>query len=218
MSRARGAAAASDAFVFDPEAVLKQASRGSAGDNLIEAAKAEAQALVQAAKAEASAVTLEARNRGLEEGRAAAADEWKQAIENMLAEKQRFSDDLESSMLGIETQLVDLAVEIASKIVRAEVERGSEVVLRAVQSALTQIRDRSSLTIRVNASDLETARATRDQISSFVDGVKELEIVEDRRVEKGGVVIDSGDGTLDARPSSQLSEIRRKLQDSPEEK
>lgn len=216
MSRARGAA--SDAFVFDPEAVLRQASRGSAGDNLLEAAKAQAQAVVQAAKAESAAVTLEARSKGLEDGRAAAAAEWKQAIEDMLAEKQRFSDDLESSMLQIETQLVDLAVEIASKIVRSEIERGSEVVMRAVQAALTQIRDRSNLTIHVNASDLEMVRAGRDQISAWVDGLTDLEIVEDRRVEKGGVVIDSGDGTLDARPSSQLSEIRRKLQDSSEEK
>ncbi|HOP79879.1 MAG TPA: FliH/SctL family protein, partial [Armatimonadota bacterium] len=43
------------------------------------------------------------------------------------------------------------------------------------------------------------------------DGIRAVEVIEDRRVDKGGCLIESGNGYLDARIDTQRKEVERAL-------
>ena len=51
----------------------------------------------------------------------------------------------------------------------------------------------------------------RDDLLSLLDGIKNLEIVDDRRVGDGGCVIETNAGTIDAKIETQLAEVERAL-------
>jgi len=64
--------------------------------------------------------------------------------------------------------------------------------------------------VRVNPADLERMRDHRDELIAIGD-IRNLRVVEDKRVDRGGVVIDSDTGTIDARIRTQLDEARKIL-------
>jgi len=113
----------------------------------------------------------------------------------------------------IEPELVRLAVSIAEKVVQRELELRPETVLDLIRSGMKRVRDREVLRVSVNPRDVERVKEARDDLVSAVDGVRKLEVIEDRRVDPGGCVIESPNGTLDARISTQLDEISRVLAD-----
>ena len=64
------------------------------------------------------------------------------------------------------------------------------------------------MTVRVNPADIETMREHREQLMSMND-IDNMRVIEDQRVDRGGVVIETEAGTIDAKISTQLREARR---------
>lgn len=156
-------------------------------------------------------VEEEARRRGLEEGARMA----EEAYRGKLARLERMAEQLAAERAAfferIEPELVRLATSIAEKIIARELETRPETVLDFVRGALLRLRERELLRVRVNPRDVEQVRAARGDLMAAVDGVRRLEVVEDRRVDQGGCVVETPNGTLDARVRTQMEEIRRAL-------
>jgi len=157
------------------------------------------------------AVEEAARERGLSRAIAAAEGSYRAKLERLEsltaaleAERKQFFD-------RVEPELVRLAVSIAEKVIGRELELRPETVVDLVRSAMKRLRDRERLRVSVNPTDLERMKEARDDLISAVDGVRKLEVVEDRRVDPGGCVIESPNGTLDARIRTQMDEIGRAL-------
>ena len=90
-------------------------------------------------------------------------------------------------------------------------ENQKNVVMANVAQALKKIRGRSDVTIRVN---LEDVKLTTDHIQDFIHSVENVQgitVLEDSTVEKGGCVVETDFGSIDARISSQLSELEAKI-------
>jgi len=66
------------------------------------------------------------------------------------------------------------------------------------------------VTLRVNPADLDTIRQHREAITASND-VEHLRIVEDQRVDRGGVLVETEAGTIDAKIATQLREARRAI-------
>src|SRR5262249_50298598 len=111
---------------------------------------------------------------------------------------------------GAEPELVKLAMAIAERIVHTEVAENKHVIVENVRSALTRLVNREVVTLRLNPTDLETIRQYRDSILAASD-VEHLRIVEDQRVDRGGVVVETEAGTIDAKIATQLREAKRAL-------
>ena len=208
---------------IDLEAVRAQA------DALIESGRREAELLVAAAKsqghqllaqAQADAVAMGAKAQsegtvaGLEAGRAEAAEHIADGIatladliESARAQRREIVD-------GAEPELLKLAMAIAERIVHREIEIDPEIVTSMVRVGLARLSGREKVTIRVNPGDVATMREHRETLLSNSD-VESLRVVEDQRVDRGGVVIETESGTIDAKIGTQLREARRVL--SPDE-
>lgn len=188
-----------------------------------EEAAAEAKRIVQEALDYAEAVREEARRsgyrkgftEGYEAGRTAAeaeaqatAAEYRSLIEAFVkqieAERQRLWREAER-------QIVAFVMEIAQKVVKEEAKINREVALSVVRNALRRVVDTERVRIRVNLADLETVRGAREELLTLIDGIDHLEIIEDRRVQPGGCVVETNAGTIDAKLETQFAELQTML-------
>lgn len=208
-------------YIIDPGKVSKTrteharvnrtASPEDQAKSIVEQARKEAETIILAAREEAEGIKASAYQEGYETGyketeevRAALADRLAQAEEDV-------NKQLDEFWASLEPEVLKLGVEIARRIVQHEISEDQEFVLDTVKTGLHQLRDRQDLRLHVNPADYEFVRERREEIMSSCDGMRGLEIVDDRRVDQGGCLIESDNGHLDARIETQLNEVERAL-------
>ncbi len=188
-----------------------------------------AEDLMNQTRARAQEMENQARARGYEagysQGFAAGEDEAKRRGADMHAQsREEFRTAVREFVNLIEGQraelwvqqeplMIDLVFELARKVIKMEVEASHTVALSMVQNTLRRVANSNTLRIRVNPEDLESVREHRDELLSLVDGLNHIDIVEDRRVDRGGCIADTASGTIDARINTQLDELDDAIHD-----
>jgi flagellar assembly protein FliH len=109
-----------------------------------------------------------------------------------------------------ETELVKLAVGIAERVLHQQIALDGGVVVEMAKAAISRIVDRETITVRVNPADVERMREHRDELLALGD-VKTMRVIEDQRVDRGGVILETDGGSVDAKISTQLAEVRKIL-------
>ncbi len=110
-----------------------------------------------------------------------------------------------------EAELRRLAVRIAEKVLGRELALSADAVVDVVRTALHAARSRREITVRVSPEDLEAVRAGRPRLLEVLSRHPELVIRGDESVTRGGCLIDTEVGTIDARLEVQLAAIERAL-------
>jgi flagellar assembly protein FliH len=179
--------------------------------SIVGVAREEAAGLVAAAQADVESI----RSQAYSDGHSAGLQELERerlAVAERLARIESDNEaKLEEFWVSTEPELLRLAVEIARKIVRKEIEEADGFVLGTVRAGIRQLRDKQDVKVRVNPGDYDLAREHKEEIAGMSDGIRTVEVIEDRRVDEGGCIIESGNGHLDARVESQLKEVERAL-------
>lgn len=204
-------------YVLDCEAVSRRSSdKNSVSPHdeakmILSEAREEAARIVSDAQAEAENIRVLA----YEEARQVAIRELEEQKSLLIKHREELESNVENQLeqfwIDIEPELLKLAVKIAEKILRREFNEHQDYVLTTVKSAISQLRDKKNIKIRINPADYEFLRTHKDELASTFDGVSSLEVIEDRRVDQGGCVIESTNGDLDARISTQLEQVERAL-------
>jgi flagellar assembly protein FliH len=196
----------------DAEAIVDRAA-GDA-ESLIRHAERKALELVEAARGHVAKIEEDAREAGREQGYAAgkstAEDELAPVITTIRELIESVRAQRAAVIAGAEPELARLAMAIAERVVHTELQTNQNVVVENVRQALTRLVSREVVTLRVNPVDLDTIRQHRDEIVAAGD-VEHLRIVEDQRVDRGGVVVETDAGTIDSKISTQLREARRAI-------
>ena len=102
-----------------------------------------------------------------------------------------------------ETGLVELALEIAKKIVAREVTIDREVALTLVKISLAKLHNRTFAKVLLNPEDFAYLQSHHEK----ADFHGSIELVEDRSISLGGCLIQTETGEIDARIESQFDEI-----------
>lgn len=196
--------------------IVDRAVEGS--EAMLRDAAARAQALVAQAQAEAQNIHAASHASGHDEGVAAGRTEIEAQLARTVSSLQGVVDEARAQRQSVienaEPELVRLAMSIAERIVHEQISVDPNVVLENVRQALTRLVGREVVTLRVNPADLDTIRAHRDSIAGAND-VEHLRVVEDQRVDRGGVIVETDAGTIDAKVSTQIREARRTLLAEP---
>jgi flagellar assembly protein FliH len=156
---------------------------------------------------------VQGREEGFQKGLVQGREEGLRQAQEIIAQAKTI---LNSALAGqeelarqLEHQLAKLALAIAEKIVGELAQEKEELVLHVAKRAMEKVRGESQVTIRVNLEDLRLLQAERAALLAGADGIKTVNIVEDPRVERGGCVIETNLGTIDARLKTQLSELAK---------
>jgi flagellar assembly protein FliH len=201
-----------DALREEAEAIIDSAARDAQA--LIRQAQDSALDVIAQAKVRAVEIENEARTRGHDDGYAAGKAAADLELTEMAATMRELIESARAQRREIietaEPELVRLAMAIAERVIHQQIASDPNVVVENVRQALTRLISREMVTLRVNPADLETIRQYRDSIVTSSD-VEHLRIVEDQRVDHGGVVIETDAGTIDAKIATQLREARRAI-------
>lgn len=163
---------------------------------------------------------------GIGEGKKAGAEEAKKEVmahftflKDLTQETQRemqriiqdASREKEELLQKSEPELLALAMEIAKKIVRQEIQMNPTVVLSVARDALQKVLSRSQVHIKANPKDIETLKQYETELRAMLAQVSSFEIAPDDNVGAGGVVIETESGKVDARVTRQFQEMEKSL-------
>lgn len=107
-----------------------------------------------------------------------------------------------------EEQIVKLALAIAEKIINQEVATRKEVILGVLKGVLKNISETEGMKIRINPQDFRHIMEVRKDFLQSIDGVRNVVFEEDLSIKRGGAVVETMFGEVDARLESQIKEIR----------
>jgi len=215
---------APQAQVEVPEEILAMARAEAL--TVIADARREAASLLADARDQAEAMREAAWQEGKHEGQEAARIEIEQQLRQ---EMDTYRDDMRADLQEIvdavadgrrklweqqEGQILAFVLDISKQVIKTEVQQNENVLMEIVRNAMRRVTDKENMRIRVAASDAPRIKAAREEIMQIVDGIKTLEIVDDRRIGPGGCVIETNAGTIDAKIETQLGEIERTILES----
>ncbi len=224
----KDAEAEAERIIKEAEAVAFEEvkKKNNQAQKIKQEAEAEAKQTVENAKKEALELEGEVKQRverienqayekgyrdGHEQGFNAGKDEVQRLIDRLHVIMTKAIDKRNEIIEESETQIINLVLLIAKKVIKVISENQKNVVINNVIQALRKLKSRGDVVIRVNLSDLDLTTEHIKDFMSMVENLKSITVLEDSSVDKGGCIIETDFGQIDARISSQLHEIEENI-------
>ena len=157
----------------------------------------------------------EACEKGWNEGRLAGFAEGKAEVDRLIERTQvmleRAQEKRGDVLRETEQEIVDLVLLISRKVIKVISENQRNVIISNVIQALRKIKSRGDIIIRLNLNDLKLATEHKQEFINLVEGAKSINLIEDSTVDRGGCIIETDFGEIDARISSQLAELESRI-------
>ncbi|MEZ5425392.1 MAG: FliH/SctL family protein [Pyrinomonadaceae bacterium] len=180
-------------------------------EEILGAARQEAEKIIAQAEKDREMIQQAAKEKGLqfaqkkiEEEVAAQVTEMRQRVTETIEKISGLQSEITA---GAEKQLVELALEIAKKIVGREVTIDREIALTLVRVSLSRLQNRAVAKVHLHPDDFAFIQTHREKL----DFHGSLELIEDRSVSVGGCLVHTETGDIDARIESQFEEIAHGL-------
>jgi flagellar assembly protein FliH len=161
------------------------------------------------------AAKLRGYNEGYEAGIAAGHAAAEEQMAELLGRLTQLVGNVHESHAGFfraaERQVVDLALQIAQKVVEKEVENMPDLAVGVIRSALEEMDARTAVRVRVSPDDEELLRRRWTQAVPSGISPDKIEIQADDRVKSGGAVIETTQGQVDAQLDTKLAQLGNAL-------
>lgn len=165
-------------------------------------AEEEAQRIIEEAKEQASQ-TLQ---HGFEEGKQQALAQYTQEIATALGRVRQMEQELEPLY-------INLIRDCCEKILGEELQQNPSAILGVVRNALSHARQQREILVRVNPSDQDVLQKNRNKLLEILARAQSVEIREDASISRGGCVVVTELGTIEANLERQLHALATALQD-----
>lgn len=179
---------------------------------LIDDARVQAEAIREAAWQEGHSTGYQL---GLQRGKEESVADYAALQDGLRTEIQSLVDQIGSAWVDLwnkqEQAMLGLVLDISRQVVKTEITQNREVILELVKNCLRRVTDKENVRIRLSFADSENVKALKNDLMMTIDGLRGLEIVEDRRINEGGCIIETNAGSIDARIPTQYGEIEKAL-------
>lgn len=196
--------------------ILKKKSEDEA-EKLVSDAEKSASELTAKMEMDLAEIRKKAEEEGYEAGREKGYSDGQVEVERLVQQLHSIIDKTIEKRNDIidesETQVINLVVMIAKKVVKVISENQKNVVVNNVIQALRKLKSRGEVLIKVNLADVELTSEHIKDFMRMVENIRSVTVVEDSTVDRGGCIIETDFGEIDARISSQLHEIEEKILD-----
>lgn len=163
--------------------------------------------LISRAQEEANAIKEMSASEGFEYGLEQSKNQLKE-FNNVL---QELFDAKEKAIAMATSDIAEMAIAVAEKIIQKELETDPNIVLNIITEVLKEMgKNQKSITIRVNSADIDLVKEHIPEIYPY-SGANEVTIVAvaDGSVEWGSCIVETDTGLVDARFSTQLSVLKK---------
>jgi len=147
---------------------------------------------------------------GFEDGKEIMREEQEIVVQLFLSLIEELKKQRENYLKSVEIEMVGLSLEIASKVIQQKIKKDEKVILKNLKHALKHLLDKGRIIVKLNPADLEIVSKYSEELK-VAQGLKELILEEDSKVTRGGCLIYSELGHIDARIETQLELIGKAL-------
>ncbi|OQX84929.1 MAG: hypothetical protein B6D63_03525 [Candidatus Latescibacteria bacterium 4484_7] len=148
-------------------------------------------------------------SKGLEEAlywKHKAKEEISDVISSVISSKR-------SMLTALEGELLKLSIAIAEKVVKSKIEDNVvECLKNQIESCLRQVGKEVPVQLRLNPEDVAAVRELLEDSESPFPMLNEVRLVEDRRVDRGGCILESEKGALRATINEQIEKISQVIE------
>jgi flagellar assembly protein FliH len=110
-----------------------------------------------------------------------------------------------------EESIVKLVIALTRKIIFKEPFITEEVLLKIIQNSLSMVVDPTGLKIKVNPEDLKILNESKKSLEEIIGKSADISIESDTIILKGGCIIETDFGDIDARIEAQLEIMEKAL-------
>jgi len=132
-------------------------------------------------------------------------------LNNLLNEMEGFKREI---IKRFEKEILDLIFEISKKIINFKIENDPDSINYTILKTIKYCTDEYKIKIKINPEDYEIIKKFNINYITDKQDNRKIELIADEDVDRGGCIISTSSGDLDARIKSQLDQIHRALVDT----
>ena len=106
--------------------------------------------------------------------------------------------------------VLELSLSVAEKIIKREVEKES-IITGTLKECVKKVIGANNVIIKLNPDDLKMINTDSNNMFRD-DSLSRIKFEADERVERGGCLVETDIGNVDGRISTQINEIRKKIE------
>jgi len=115
----------------------------------------------------------------------------------------------------VEKEMVEMVTGLTKKILQHEINTNEDSIKQMILLAVNSVIDKENMTIRIHPSDKAHAEAFSPELKNLFSEIKNITFEENPGVEKGGCVIDTNFGTINAKVDQLEEQIDKILKLTP---
>lgn len=184
---------------------------------ILNIAQEDADVLREKANEEAILIREKAQNEGCQEGLKKAENEIENDRQLAIKRNQMLIEEARKNKLEIirstEADIVRLVMAVAKKVIVSEIQIHPEIIVDITRQAIEYLDHPDNVKVHVNPDEMKyllDAIESEGLVDSIDDDV-EINIKADKRISKGGCVIDSSNGSVDARYETRFENVENAI-------
>ena len=181
----------------------------------VEEARIQAEEIVKQAKSQKEAIEMQAYNEGIDKGQAEGRKMAVKKIEPLFDTFRNAIDELSNMRQSIvethQDQLLEIVFLITEKIIHRSIQLNPDIILDTVRAASSHLMETDDIRLRLHPSDFEYIRDIENILGKKLSGRKQLHVIEDTSIDRGGIIIDTEFGEIDATIRSQIDHMKDML-------
>lgn len=206
------------------DAVTSQLATAKAqAEEIIRKARAQADEVARQAQLAGESIKEEAYRSAFEKGRQegndagyqegmAKASEEAASIRVQAAEVLEQAEKIHRHILEtVEQEIVDLAMEIAEKLLSTKLAMEPGLVMQVAKESLLLVADRLSVVLYINPLEIELVENRKSELHEVLPARAQLQVIADSSVKPGGCRVETEQGWVDATMETRREELIKAL-------
>jgi flagellar assembly protein FliH len=152
---------------------------------------------------------------GFKKGELDAKEEFQpclESAENIIQELSGFRKKMYSK---VEREMIEMVISLVKKVIHFELSTREDSIQEMIRLAVQSVLDKESMTIKINPADKEHAENFRPELQHLFGEIKNISFEASTGIERGGCIIETNFGTVDARMDKLGEQIEKILHLAP---
>ena len=157
----------------------------------------------------------EGHQEGFKEGEQAAREDFAPFLETLQGLVRDLSDFRAAMYTKVEHEMIDMIVQLTKKVILTELASREDSIQDVLRLAVRSVLDRERMVIKVNPRDKIHAESYRPELHHLFSEIKNITFEAQPSIARGGCIVESNFGTVDAQTHHLQEQIDRILGIAP---
>ena len=152
---------------------------------------------------------------GFKKGELDSREEFQPCLESVEKIIQELSEFRKKMYSKVEREMIEMVISLVKKVIHFELSTRDDSIQEMIRLAVQSVLDKESMTIKINPADKEHAENFRPELQHLFGEIKNISFEVNTGIDRGGCIIETNFGTVDARMDKLGEQIDKILHLAP---